>query len=91
MEPDGLDILELAEPDGSVSRVAILGVVEDEQGAMAVTCPAAALEGDPDAALTLRVLRMREKKGQLRLTEETDPERAAWAAAVAEEALLGEG
>lgn len=90
MNDTGLDILEVANPDGSVDRVAVLGVVEDEVGAMAVTCPVAALEGDPDTALSLRVLRMQEKKGQLRLRDEPDPERAAWAAAVAEEALLGE-
>ena len=89
MHDTGLDILEVANPDGSSEQVAVLGVVEDEIGAMAVTCPVAALDGDPDTPLTLRVLRMREKKGQLRLSDEPDPERAAWAAAVAEEELLG--
>lgn len=88
MHPDGLEILELAEADGSITRVVILGMVQDERGALAVTCPAAALSGDPDTPMTLRVLQVREKKGRLDLRDEPDAERAAWAAAVAEEALL---
>ena len=88
MRADELEVLELAEPDGSVVPVVILGMVEDDRGAMAVTCPASALSGDPEAPMALRVLQVREKKGRLVLREEPDPERAAWAAAVAEEALL---
>ncbi|MEC8425585.1 MAG: hypothetical protein VX000_17485 [Myxococcota bacterium] len=88
MPPDGLERIEIAEPDGSVTSVVVLGMVEDERGALAVTCPAAALSGDPDAPMVLRVLQVREKKGRLLLRDEPDPERAAWAAAVAEEALL---
>ena len=88
MHPDGLEILELAGADGRTTPHVILGIVEDEQGAMAVTCAAAALSGDPDAPMPLRVLRVRERKGRLDVRDEPDPERAAWAVAVAEEALL---
>lgn len=88
MHPDGVEILELAEADGSMTPVVILGMVEDEQGSLAVTCPAAALDGDPNVPMTLRVLQVHEKKKRLQLRDEPDPERAAWAVAVAEEALL---
>lgn len=88
MRQEDLEILELAEPDGSITPVVVLGMVKDERGSLAVTCPTAALSGDPDTPMTLRVLQVREKKGRLDLRDEPDPERAAWAAAVAEEALL---
>jgi hypothetical protein len=85
---DELEILTVVGADGSDERVVVLALVEDEQGAMAVTCPEAALSGDVDAPLALRVFRWKARKRRLELADEPNPERVAWAIAVAEEALL---
>lgn len=83
-----LEVLTVVDPDGRDQRVVVLATVEDEQGAMAVTCPEEALAGDTDAPLALRVFRLKARKRRLELADEPNPERAAWAIAVAEEALL---
>jgi hypothetical protein len=82
------EVLELEDEAGGVARLVVLAAVEDELGMLLVGCDEAALGGDPDAPLDLQVLRAHASKKGLRVEPETDPERAAWAVAVAEESFL---